>query len=141
MRPRIHTSQQITAFLKEKIMLKVFTDSPITIDAGTAWSGIATRPETLQIVSGSVWVTVEGERHDYWLSPGDTLAIAPQRVVVVEADHADSRIGTVAPAPHRIADRVLEVASTAWHAARHAVSDRIGGGAAPRLDTEPCCTC
>jgi hypothetical protein len=122
-------------------MRKVFTDSPIVVNAGSAWSGIASRPETLQIVSGSAWVTVEGERSDYWLSSGDTLTIAPQRLVVVEADHGDSRIATVAPARRHIGGRVADLATSAWNLARHVVVDRISGGAAQRRDIESCYGC
>lgn len=122
-------------------MRKVFTDSPIVVNAGSAWSGIASRPETLQIVSGSAWVTVEGERSDYWLSSGDTLDIVPQRLVVIEPDHGDSRVATVATAPHGIGGRLADLASSAWNLARHAVTDRIGGGAAQSRDINPCSSC
>jgi hypothetical protein len=128
-------------FQTETIMRKVFTDSAITVNSGSAWSGIASRPETLQIVSGSAWITIEGEPSDYWLSSGDTLAIAPQRLVVVEADHGDSRIRTVAPARHHIGGRMADLATSAWNLAKHAVADRIGGGAAQRHDIEPCYNC
>lgn len=122
-------------------MRNVFTNSPLTVRAGNAWSGVATRPETLQIVSGSAWVTIEGDRHDYWLSAGDKLAIAPQRVVVIESDRSDSRIGTVASASHGIAARLADVAAAAWRQTRHAVADRIGGGAAQRRDMKLCYGC
>lgn len=122
-------------------MRKVFTDSPIVVNAGSAWSGIASRPETLQIVSGSAWITIEGERSDYWLSPGDRLAIAPQRLVVIEPEHGDSRVEAVTPAPHGIGDRLADLASSAWNLARHVVTDRIGGGAAQPRDINPCSNC
>ncbi|HYD81145.1 MAG TPA: DUF2917 domain-containing protein [Paucimonas sp.] len=70
-------------------MRDLFTNSARIVEAGAARSGIASRPQTLQIVSGSAWVTIEGETHDYWLSTGDALDVCPGRLVVVEADRED----------------------------------------------------
>lgn len=78
-------------------MRGLFTNGSLIIGAGQAVSGIARTPQTLRVVSGRVWLTLEGVPHDYWLHAGDTFEVAPGRLVVIEADTHDSRL--VIPAP------------------------------------------
>jgi Protein of unknown function (DUF2917) len=82
-------------------MRGLFTNKALTIEPGQAVSGIAQRPQTFRIVDGDVWITVEGVKHDYWLSAGDTFTAAPGKLVVVEAGHGVSRIAAPAASPHR----------------------------------------
>ncbi|HCE09942.1 MAG TPA: hypothetical protein DIT28_10440 [Oxalobacteraceae bacterium] len=78
-------------------MRGLFTNGSLTIGAGQAVSGIARKPQMLRVVSGRVWLTLEGVPHDYWLDAGDTFEVMPGRLVVIEADTRDSRV--VIPAP------------------------------------------
>lgn len=71
-------------------MRGLFTKQWLAIEAGQAVSGIAGSAQTLRIRHGRVWLTVEGVGHDYWLSAGDSFAVVPGRLVVVEADRNDS---------------------------------------------------
>ncbi|HEX2530935.1 MAG TPA: DUF2917 domain-containing protein [Burkholderiaceae bacterium] len=68
----------------------LFTKEAVGIKAGHVVAGVSRRVQTLQIISGSVWLTVEGRSEDHWLSAGDSFAVEPGRLVVVEADKADS---------------------------------------------------
>ncbi|HVL74421.1 MAG TPA: DUF2917 domain-containing protein [Noviherbaspirillum sp.] len=83
-------------------MRDLFTSEAIHLEAGEVLSGAAKRARILRIKSGSAWVTVEGNRYDYWLSAGDSLRVATGRLVVVEAQtggfEAQTRVET-APAP------------------------------------------
>lgn len=76
-------------------MRGLFANQSLTIHAGEAASGIASRTETLRVRSGRVWITVEGIPHDYWLFAGDSFTAAPGRRVVLEADQGESRIDVV----------------------------------------------
>lgn len=78
-------------------MRGLFTNGSLTIGAGQAVSGIARKPQALRVVSGRVWLTLEGVPHDYWLHAGDTFEVMPGRLVVIEADAHDSRL--VIPTP------------------------------------------
>lgn len=69
-----------------------FTNQAFTIPAGQTVSGIAECAQTLQIAAGDVWITVAGSSQDYWLSAGDQLALAPGRLIVMEANKSDSKI-------------------------------------------------
>lgn len=73
-------------------MRGLFTKQSLALEAGQAVSGIAGHAQTLRVLRGRVWITVEGVSHDYWLSAGDSLAAIPGRLIVVEADRADSRL-------------------------------------------------
>lgn len=100
-------------------MRGLFTNQSLVIPAGQAVSGIAGRTQTLHVVHGHVWITVEGMPHDYWLSAGDTFDVTPGRLIVVEADpagghaaatieHKQSAIGMLAAQLRRIAQRTMQ---------------------------------
>ncbi|RJF97530.1 DUF2917 domain-containing protein [Noviherbaspirillum saxi] len=71
-------------------MRGLFTNQLLSIEPGEAISGVASHAQTLRITRGNVWLTVEGIKHDYWLSAGDTFTTIPGRLIVVEADTASS---------------------------------------------------
>jgi hypothetical protein len=48
--------------------------------------------QTIRIACGRVWLTIEADVNDYWLSAGDTLVLVPGRHIVIEADKSFSRI-------------------------------------------------
>ena len=73
-------------------MRNLFANRCFEIQAGHAVSGTAAQARTLRVASGRVWVTVEGERDDFWLRAGDSVSVAPGRLVVIEADQGASRI-------------------------------------------------
>lgn len=76
-------------------MRGLFTTPSVTISAGQAVAGVASRTEMLRVRTGRVWITVEGIPHDYWLFAGDSFRVVPGRKIVIEADQADSRVDTV----------------------------------------------
>jgi hypothetical protein len=67
-------------------MRRLFTNESLAIAPGDAVSGVAGQSQTLRVTGGRAWITVEGVSHDYWLSAGDTFAVAPGRLIVIEAD-------------------------------------------------------
>lgn len=69
-----------------------FTQKTHAIMAGHAVSGIAEQAQTIRVACGRVWITIEGMLHDHWLSAGESLVVAPGRLVVIEADNVDSRV-------------------------------------------------
>jgi quercetin dioxygenase-like cupin family protein len=72
-------------------MTSLFGRETLTLAAGQAVSGTAHSPRTLRVLAGRVWLTVEGAPDDHWLTAGESIAVAPGRLVVLEADRA-SRI-------------------------------------------------
>ncbi len=88
-------------------MRKLFTDRALSIARGQAVSGVTERMETLEIVSGSVWITVEGMSHDYWLSAGDKFDATPGRLIVIEADKTASYLKMQVPSTQHALRRLV----------------------------------
>ncbi|HJV74623.1 MAG TPA: DUF2917 domain-containing protein [Noviherbaspirillum sp.] len=76
-------------------MRGIFAKQSVTIEAGEAVSGVAGRAQTLHILHGRVWLTVEGVSHDYWLSAGARFPTIPGRLIVIEADQAGSQVNVM----------------------------------------------
>lgn len=79
-------------------MSNIFANPSYTIAGGTAVSGTLEQPHAIQIACGRVWLTIEGDDCDYWLSAGESLNLPAGRLVVIEADRQASLIETVARA-------------------------------------------
>lgn len=73
-------------------MRDLFTKQSLAVAPGQVVSGIAGRVQTLRVLQGRIWITVEGISHDYWLSAGDTFTTIPGRLTVIEAIQIESRI-------------------------------------------------
>lgn len=83
-------------------MLLKFAKESYTIDAGQAVSYKLRRAQSIQIVSGRVWLTVEGQLADYWLNPGEQFTLPAGRRIVIEADGQASQIKLQTPASWRL---------------------------------------
>jgi hypothetical protein len=70
----------------------LFTNSTLNIKDGMTVSGISNRRETLSVLRGRLWLTVEGSADDYWLGAGDSMRIEPDKLVVIEAFRGDGQI-------------------------------------------------
>ena len=63
-----------------------------TLSPGQLVSVTLDAAQTMRVDCGLVWVTIEGDEYDYWLSGGETLTLVPGRHIVIEADKTFSRI-------------------------------------------------
>jgi len=79
-------------------MRNLFANHSLKIAANHAISGVAEHRQTLRVICGQVWITIEGSVEDYWLSTGESLELTPGRLVVIEADRLDSHVSVPAPA-------------------------------------------
>jgi|GEM_PF-5414256 hypothetical protein len=70
----------------------LFTNSTLNIKDGMTVSGVSNRRETLNVLRGRLWLTVEGSADDYWLSAGDSFVVEPDKLVVIEAFRGDGQI-------------------------------------------------
>lgn len=69
-------------------MLLKFARESYTIEAGKAVSCKVRRAQTIQIITGRVWLTVEGQLADYWLKPGEQFTLPAGRLIVIQADNS-----------------------------------------------------
>lgn len=58
-------------------------------DAPTRWS--SHRPQTLRVLRGQIWMTVEGEADDHWLNAGDAIELKPYSTIWVSGACEGSR--------------------------------------------------
>ena len=80
-------------------MRNLFAKDAVALEAGHAVSGIAEQVRTLRVISGRIWLTIEGALDDHWLVAGDSVTLKPNRLIVLEADAIDSRIESVCVEP------------------------------------------
>lgn len=73
-------------------MRDLFATQTRTVAAGQAVSCSAKETRRLRVISGRVWVTMEGVAQDYWLFGGDAIRVAPGVLTVIEADGVDSSV-------------------------------------------------
>jgi hypothetical protein len=58
-------------------------------DAPTGW--FIDRQQTLRVMRGQIWLTIEGEAGDYWLDAGATVELKPYTTIWVSAAQDESR--------------------------------------------------
>lgn len=73
-------------------MKNIVTHDFLVLQPGQLISVRADVALTMQVDCGRVWVTIEGDKNDYWLFNGDSLALIVGRHVVIEAYKMFSRI-------------------------------------------------
>ncbi|MPW09713.1 DUF2917 domain-containing protein [Paraburkholderia sp. CNPSo 3155] len=55
----------------------------------TAWR--VARPSIFKMISGNVWLTVEGEHEDHWLAAGQSIELARGSVAWISAGREGAR--------------------------------------------------
>ena len=70
----------------------LFNNSTLNIKDGMTVSGVSNQRETLNVLRGRLWLTVEGSADDYWLAAGDSFTVEPDKLVVIEAFRGDGQI-------------------------------------------------
>jgi hypothetical protein len=73
-------------------MQDISADESLSVAPRQLVSLMLEQSQTIRIACGRVWLTIEADVNDYWLSAGDTLALAAGRHIVIEADKSFNRI-------------------------------------------------
>ncbi|WP_025601236.1 DUF2917 domain-containing protein [Burkholderia sp. WSM2230] len=58
-------------------------------EPAAAWR--VARPSTFKVISGEIWLTVEGDSEDYWLATGESIELPRQAVAWISAGQAGAR--------------------------------------------------
>jgi quercetin dioxygenase-like cupin family protein len=82
-------------------------------EPAAAWR--VTQPLVLQVMAGELWLTVEGDSEDYWLTAGDTFELGRGALAWVSAGQNGARLA-LAFASGRVAQRpaVKTTRSPVW---------------------------
>ncbi|SAL77494.1 hypothetical protein AWB71_05480 [Caballeronia peredens] len=88
-------------------------------DAPTGW--FIDRPQTLRVMRGQIWLTIEGEADDHWLDAGASVELEPFKTIWVSGAQDESRFALASVSTHT---RSLSEIARAWFA-RRTTSPRI----------------
>ncbi|OAJ57427.1 hypothetical protein A6V36_04960 [Paraburkholderia ginsengiterrae] len=58
-------------------------------EPATAWR--VARPSIFKVISGEIWLTVEGEGDDHWLATGESIELPRGAVAWISAGQAGAR--------------------------------------------------
>lgn len=90
-------------------------NSVIQLNANKPVSFRDARGALLKCVEGVLWVTIDGQPGDYFLTAGQSLRIDSQGLAVVEGVPAGAfRLQTAAPWPIRSANRLVQAVHGVW---------------------------
>ncbi|AXF08954.1 DUF2917 domain-containing protein [Paraburkholderia sp. SIMBA_055] len=70
--------------MREVRIFELEHDEPVA-----AWR--VARPSTFKVISGEIWLTVEGDRDDYWLATGESIDLPRGAVAWISAGEAGAR--------------------------------------------------
>jgi hypothetical protein len=82
-------------------------------DAPTGW--FIDRPQTLRVMRGQIWLTIEGETGDFWLDAGASVELKPYTTIWVSGVQDESRFALASASTHT---RTLGEIARAWFARR-----------------------
>jgi quercetin dioxygenase-like cupin family protein len=84
-------------------------------EPAAAWR--AAQPLVLQVMAGELWLTVEGDSEDYWLSAGETFELSDGALAWVSAGQRGARLALAfvsGRASERPAVRAARAAPWSW---------------------------
>ncbi|MCC8403670.1 DUF2917 domain-containing protein [Paraburkholderia sp. MMS20-SJTN17] len=82
----------------------------------TAWR--VARPTIFKVISGNVWLTVEGEHQDYWLAAGESIELARGSVAWISAERAAARFALAGASERKLPKLPLGWPMPGWLARR-----------------------
>ncbi|MGF6699921.1 quercetin dioxygenase-like cupin family protein [Paraburkholderia sp. MM5496-R1] len=85
----------------------------------TAWR--VARPTIFKVISGNVWLTVEGEHEDHWLAAGQSIELARGSVAWISAGRAGARFALASGSERRLPRLLFGWPMPAWLARRPGV--------------------
>lgn len=71
-------------------MKKIFAREGLTLGAGMARQLMLGQGGSLRVVQGQLWLTVDGQPEDHWLSAGQKLSLRARDRITVEAQCSDA---------------------------------------------------
>lgn len=70
--------------MREVRIFEMEHDEPVA-----AWR--VARPSTFKVISGEIWLTIEGRREDHWLATGESVELPRRAVAWISAGEAGAR--------------------------------------------------
>jgi len=79
------------------------------------------RPATFKVISGEIWLTVEGEHDDHWLATGESIELAKGSVAWISAGSGGARFALACGSEHKLQKALLGWPMPGWLARRPSV--------------------
>jgi quercetin dioxygenase-like cupin family protein len=67
-------------------------------EPATAWR--VARPSTFKVLSGEIWLTVEGEHADHWLAAGESVELPRRALAWISASQGGARFSLASGSEH-----------------------------------------
>lgn len=70
-------------------------------EPAAAWR--VARPSIFKVISGEIWLTIEGDSVDHWLATGQSIELPRRAVAWVSAGQAGARFALASGSEHTVA--------------------------------------
>jgi quercetin dioxygenase-like cupin family protein len=67
-------------------------------EPAAAWR--VARPSIFKVISGEIWLTVEGDGEDHWLATGESIELPRRAVAWISAGHVGARFALASGSEH-----------------------------------------
>lgn len=81
-------------------------------EPAAAWH--VARPSTFKVISGEIWLTVEGDSEDYWLATGESIELPRRAVAWISAGRDGARFALASGSERGTIKLVLGVPTPNW---------------------------
>ncbi|MGF6773201.1 quercetin dioxygenase-like cupin family protein [Paraburkholderia sp. GAS199] len=70
-------------------------------EPAAAWR--VARPSIFKVISGEIWLTIEGDSEDHWLATGESIELPRRAVAWVSAGQSGARFALASGSEQRVA--------------------------------------
>jgi len=88
-------------------------------EPAAAWR--VARPAMFKVLSGQIWLTVEGEHDDHWLATGESIELPKGAVAWISAGSAGARFALASGSEHKLSKPLSGWPMPGWLARRPSV--------------------
>ncbi|MFT4064934.1 DUF2917 domain-containing protein [Paraburkholderia sp.] len=88
-------------------------------EPATAWR--VARPAIFKVISGEIWLTVEGEHDDHWLAAGESIELARGSVAWISTGQAGARFALASGSERKVRNPLPGWPMPNWLARRPSV--------------------
>jgi len=72
------------------------------------------RPSTFKVISGEIWLTVEGGSEDHWLRAGESIELPRRSVAWISASQSDARFALASGSERAVSKPMFGWSAFSW---------------------------
>jgi quercetin dioxygenase-like cupin family protein len=81
-------------------------------ELASAWR--VARPSHFKVISGEIWLTIEGDSEDHWLATGESIELPRRAVAWISAGQAGARFALASGSERTVARPMLGLPRLSW---------------------------